>query len=214
MRTGVGARIAEYRITRRLTMTEAASVLGWTDGKHPDRNTLGRLRRIQQAVGVRLVFGGGKQGRTSWTSLSALRHAGLVDDFAELLGETGVELRLMVERIDALEKCVRLMAIELGRLDQRVRTTLVDASTQEIGFREFILPHLPNAKQGELANESKRLPGRPKGARSKNPGKRRKKEIRRRSKKRNAVALNHEDRLSFDAQNAAISRVKRDESPE
>lgn len=149
-------KVADYRVTRRLTMAEAAVMLGWTTVKNPERSTRERLRRMGRACGVRLLFGGGKHGAQTWTTMSALRHGGLVDDFAELMGETGVELRALSARIEAVEKCVRLLATALGRMDAKLE------GEENSSFRAFVLPHLPDAAQGD----GKRLPGRPRGTKN------------------------------------------------
>lgn len=170
-------------------MAEACEVLGWTDEgkKAPARVTRYRLAQVEKTLGVRLLYGLGKRGSAVWTTMSALRHAGLVDDMGEVLGVTSEELRELNDRMAALEKCVRLVSAELARLGasqsevtgQIARYFAVVGEYDHRRFREIMSRDLPAS---ERTNE-KRLPGRPKGRRDLSP----RKKMRKRKKKTRAV---------------------------
>lgn len=171
-------------------MAEAAKVLGWdAEGKrNPVRVTRYRLAQVERTLGVRVLFGVAR-GKQTWTTMNALRHAGLVDDVGEVLGMTANELRELRDRVAVLERCVRLVSAELSRLgtsqaevtSQIARYFAIVSEYDHRRFREIVSGALPTSERtGE-----KRLPGRPKGRRDLSPRKspRRKKRKKSRSKR-------------------------------
>lgn len=163
--------------TRRLLMSEAAEVLGWSSEgrRNPTRVTRYRLEQVEKTLGVKLLFGLGKTGSRAWTTMNALRHAGLVDDVHEVLGVTASELRAMSDRVASLEKCVRLLSAELARLgasqsevtNQIARYFTVVGEYDHRRFRAIVSGELPTSPN----SGTKRLPGRPKGRRDLSPRK-------------------------------------------
>lgn len=151
-------------MARRLTMEEAAVVLGWAEGNNAARNTRDRLRRVQRALGVRVLWGAGRQGVRAWTTFSALRDAGLVDDMRLTLGEVGEQVREYLARLSAVEKCIRLLAAEVAKL---TRVVGADSSRFSAENMEKVLPSSP-------LTGARRLPGRPKGSKDRAPRKSRK----------------------------------------
>lgn len=157
-------------------MSEAADVLGWSAEpvRNPTRVTRYRLAQVERALGVRLLFGVAR-GKRTWTTMNALRHAGLVDDVGEVLGVTANELRELRERVAVLERCLRLVSAEMSRLgtsqsnicDQLARYFAIVGEYDHRRFREIMAGTLPASdRTGE-----KRLPGRPKGRRDLSPRK-------------------------------------------
>lgn len=110
------------RIVRRLTMAEAATLLGWDTGKHVVRNTRDRLNRLGASLGLRLVWRGGGKANPSWTTWNALRHAGLIDDFAEAYRSITPAIDEHATKIAALARHLRHVAALLQRTIERVET--------------------------------------------------------------------------------------------
>ena len=112
--------VVSPRLTRRLTMAEAAQVLGWANEGHrdPARTTLHRLKRYSARLGEPIVHCGLGRGNKSWTTYAALRKAGLVDDQGTMADTVAAAMASTLERIEALERTTRALArtcVELTR---------------------------------------------------------------------------------------------------
>lgn len=144
-------------------------VLGWCVGPNSARNTRDRLRRLERALGLRVLWGAGKQGLRAWTTFSALRSAGLIDDMRITLGELGEQVREFLDRVELVERCLRLLAAEMSKVTRRL-----DAATSG-NLREGVVENVfgvlpPSSTSGET-----RLPGRPRGSKDRKPRKPRRK---------------------------------------
>lgn len=102
-------------------MLDAARLLGWdADSPGAARNTRRRLQRLGEALGVVLLHRGGGTGNPSWTTFTALRHAGLVDDFGEAYRSIAPALEEHDRRLVALARHVRHLASVVARLVERL----------------------------------------------------------------------------------------------
>lgn len=108
------------RLARRLTMADVAVLLGWTEGKHPARAARERLRRLQDSIGVRILYRGGGSGNPTFTTYTALRHAGLLDDFGEAYRTIVPAIDSLAERLTAAEQRARHLARALQLAIDRI----------------------------------------------------------------------------------------------
>lgn len=108
------------RLARRLTMAECAAVLGWTDCKNPARTTVTRLQRFEKQLDFKLVHSGIGRGHKSWTTYSALRKAGLIDDEGTMADTVAVAMQSTLDRLHAIEVLCRSLGRTLVLLDARI----------------------------------------------------------------------------------------------
>ena len=108
------------RLARRLTMAECAAVLGWTECKNPARTTVSRLLRFEKQLDFKLVHSGVGRGHKSWTTYSALRKAGLIDDEGTMADTVAVAMKSTLDRLHALEVLCRSISRTLVLLDSRI----------------------------------------------------------------------------------------------
>jgi hypothetical protein len=111
--------IVSPRLTRRLTMAEAAQVLGWLDFKNPAKTTLYRLKRYSVRLGEPIVHCGLGRGNKSWTTYAALRRAGLIDDQGTMADTVAAAMADTLARIEALERTLRALARQSADLARR-----------------------------------------------------------------------------------------------
>jgi len=111
--------VVSPRLTRRLTMAEAAQVLGWTDHKDPARTTLQRLHRFAKRLGEPVVWAGCGRGNKAWTTYAALRKAGLIDDQGTMADTVAAAMADTLARLDAAERTLRALARQCGDLTRR-----------------------------------------------------------------------------------------------
>lgn len=114
--------VVSPRLTRRLTMAEAAQVLGWTNEGHRDaaRTTLHRLKRYSARLGEPIVHCGLGRGNKSWTTYAALRKAGLLDDEGRVADTVAAAMQDTLARLDAAERTARVLARTCTDLANRV----------------------------------------------------------------------------------------------
>lgn len=114
--------VVSPRLTRRLTMAEAAQVLGWANEGHRDaaRTTLHRLKRYSARLGEPIVHCGLGRGNKSWTTYAALRKAGLVDDQGTMADTVAAAMASTLDRIEALERTTRVLARTCADLASRL----------------------------------------------------------------------------------------------
>lgn len=111
--------VVSPRLTRRLTMAEAAQVLGWTDHKDPARTTLQRLHRFAKRLGEPVVWAGCGRGNKAWTTYAALRKAGLIDDQGTMADTVAAAMADTLARLDTAERTVRVLARTCAELTRR-----------------------------------------------------------------------------------------------
>lgn len=101
-------------------MAECAAVLGWTECKNPARTTVSRLLRFEKQLDFKLVHSGVGRGHKSWTTYSALRKAGLIDDEGTMADTVAVAMASTLDRLHAIEVLCRSMSRTLVLLDTRI----------------------------------------------------------------------------------------------
>jgi hypothetical protein len=111
--------VVSPRLTRRLTMAEAAQVLGWLDFKNPAKTTLHRLKRYSARLGEPIVHCGLGRGNKSWTTYAALRKAGLIDDQGTMADTVAAAMAHTLARLDAAERTLRALARQCAELTRR-----------------------------------------------------------------------------------------------
>lgn len=108
-------------------MREVAHLLGWCgpDGEPEPADLLRvrrRLRRVERQLSKRLVFGGGDGGSARggggrlWTTINALRTAGLLDDWPDMTQAIKRRLDEQQELVELLDERQRGLAKSLGAL--------------------------------------------------------------------------------------------------
>lgn len=98
------------RIARRLSMWEAASLLGWMHFKAPERTTRRRLKIFEKRCGFTLVWSSCGRGSENWTTLDALVKCGLLSDQGRFSDTVENAMAITLERIAKLEALTRLLA--------------------------------------------------------------------------------------------------------
>lgn len=125
--------MTKHRLSQHLTMRQAAQLLNWvgTTGQPTTadmRRVKYHLRVAERTNGRRLVFGGGRLGRRGgggrcWTTINALRHADLLDDYESMAAEVGERINELYEMIELLGARQNGVARVLGK--QRSQLTAI-----------------------------------------------------------------------------------------